>query len=185
MKLTPAHICYALIIVAIAACHPSPARRQAEALRAGISVDSTALGMTIEPELGKQRIRLTLENWSDDWMLLNLRLGLGPKDSTSTLWAEVTNIETGRVAGGSCLQKSLPARPARYLELPPSSRFSFVLLLSCYEFPSRGRVRVVVHFREPEQQPPRTDNPVAVWFKGESTSNAIELAVGPLDGQAR
>ena len=146
--------------------------------------DVTALRLTIEPEQSGapprgERLRLTLENTSDEWLWLNYDLGLGPKRSSSTLWAEVSSVETGSEARWSCARKSLPDGPPRYIEFPPSARLSIVLLLSCYEFPAQGHVKIALHFRELQGNPPTRGDSSAIWYRGNATSNVLEIPVDP------
>lgn len=148
------------------------------------TADATALRLTIEPEQSGapprgERLRLTLENTSDEWLWLNYGLGLGPRESGSTLWAEVTGVETGSEARWSCARKSLPKGEPRYIELPPSARLSIVLLLACYDFPTQGHVKIVVHFRDLEANPPPPFDTNALWYRGGARSNVLELAVDP------
>jgi hypothetical protein len=164
-------------------CHPSPVLRPENDREIARTSDPNVLAMVLEPfaakETSRAYVRLTLENQSDDWMYVNSALGLGPKESPSTLWADVNDTKTDAPCHWSCLIKSLPAGPPRYIELPPSGRFSLVLPLSCYEPPRTGSARIVIHFREVRKEAPKADNPVAVWFSGKSVSNAIQVAIPP------
>lgn len=172
---------WSLSAVLCAACCGATVQPPASPDAVRALTDPSALGLTLERTedasvQGGERLRLTLENKSDNWLWVNADLGLGPKQSASTLWADVLDEARGSPARWSCAQKTLPSGPARYLELPPSGRYSIVLPLSCYEFPLNGTTKIVVHFRDTPKSAPALGSTTSPWFRGQASSNALAIS---------
>lgn len=175
-----------VIVVGAIGCQPAvvavPATQAAPptAPLLAVSSDPLTMRLTVEQAEGPsprqgERLRVTVENASEGWVWFRSDLGLGPPSSGSALWAEVSNAETGKGAEWSCRVKSLPPGEPEYLAMAPGTRPSVIISLHCYEFPSHGMVKVRVKFRDLETQPRRAPFPDLVWFRGELSSNMLEI----------
>ncbi len=148
--------------------------------------------ISIEPGSGLSQaaLRLSFRNVSSERIRVLRRPELGRQNRRFTdVWLEIVRASDGSEPETVCrrgcdgLRIGGPPRLDDYIVLEPGDEISTTEQLDCdYALPDEGPWRVVAHYRDESEGPPRQERSATIaWFNGILDSNTLEISVPPYD----